>query len=450
MNRGGNILISGQTASGKSTMGRYLRTLDEGEKYPQWHEDDEIRGKNLLRMAEDYNSGKPFIHELHAQSLQAVPQRIADLNENLRELRLDNIPVPDLIIHMKIERDPEGRLKRTIDNIEKKASTQTYTDNELLRYTTRTKFITSVEGKLEISRHTREFLPLTTTKELKRTGYLDQPGIVVGRTSEAQWHTGKQEFNPINWKLRRAGRAVTVPASGDPGPTLVIGSAGSGNTVSVEIPTVMKYPHSMVILDCYGQIYESTRGHRSRIGTVLGLTLDPKIASASTQIGSIASNLRHLDETDDIVTYHLLYEPVNLETIRPVIKQLLAMISQRTNQEKPLLVMIPEFIRFGFDESDLPMIEASLSYYRNQRIQMMLGVNAISQLYRQFEHPQALLDRFENFIILNIQDPKDAEILKETYRCPLSVDEILRIPNEQMLFFSRKVGWYQGKRALPF
>jgi hypothetical protein len=40
--------------------------------------------------------------------------------------------------------------------------------------------------------------------------------------------------------------------------------------------------------------------------------------------------------------------------------------------------MIPEFLRFGFGEANVPELETALRVFRKHGIQMMLGVHAVS------------------------------------------------------------------------
>lgn len=105
-----------------------------------------------------------------------------------------------------------------------------------------------------------------TEKDLEKAGLTCEQGIVLAQFQKANTSARITESGSLALQCKK--NAPLVCHAGGIN-TLVIAPTGSGKGVGTVTPTCLNYPHSMIIFDPKGELYEMTSGFRSQFSHVL-------------------------------------------------------------------------------------------------------------------------------------------------------------------------------------
>lgn len=103
-------------------------------------------------------------------------------------------------------------------------------------------------------------------KELKENGLLKECGVICGELDTAKVKANQEKDSSISLKLIKPAQLI---CHGGKVNTLLLAPTGAGKGVSVIIPTILSYLHSMIIFDPKGENYNLTAGYRKRFSRVI-------------------------------------------------------------------------------------------------------------------------------------------------------------------------------------
>jgi type IV secretion system protein VirD4 len=104
-----------------------------------------------------------------------------------------------------------------------------------------------------------------TTAELAKAGLLRDGGVVLCQTSEARFHTRVDRTGAMRIRSRRLGHLVR---SDGPEHVLCFAPTGSGKGVGLVVPTLLTWPHSVLVYDIKRENWELTAGWRRQFSRV--------------------------------------------------------------------------------------------------------------------------------------------------------------------------------------
>lgn len=105
-----------------------------------------------------------------------------------------------------------------------------------------------------------------TEKDLKKAGLTNQYGIVLAQFQSAKTTAKITESGSLALQCKKEAPLVCHAGGVN---TLVIAPTGSGKGVGTVTPTCLNYPHSMIIFDPKGELFEMTSGFRSQFSHVI-------------------------------------------------------------------------------------------------------------------------------------------------------------------------------------
>ena len=104
------------------------------------------------------------------------------------------------------------------------------------------------------------------TADLRKNGMLKNAGVVCGQLNDAKIDANRKKNTGVS--MKQFFRSRLICHSGDVNTLLCMGT-GEGKGISVIIPTILYYPHSMIIFDPKEENYNITAGYRRTMSRVL-------------------------------------------------------------------------------------------------------------------------------------------------------------------------------------
>jgi hypothetical protein len=210
----------------------------------------------------------------------------------------------------------------------------------------------------------------------------------------------------------------------------------------------------MIIVDANKELFQATKEYRERIGDVINTSCDLSPIDDDQLQREITQNFEMIDQTKAPWTYYLTYPGHRVfpeKGITQAITHMLSLLSPRRNPERPILVLIPQLSQFPFSPEETDLLELALRVFRKHGIQMLFTDLGFEQLEQRFpSSARMLIEQLSSLIVLNAATPETAHLVSKRPGCPLSADEILQLPETEMIVHQVGMGWYRGKKTQYF
>lgn len=243
---------------------------------------------------------------------------------------------------------------------------------------------------------------MATLSDLHKNGLLAPDGIMIGMTEDALVTFSKKEDGSLKLHQYKNGTYICHPGKQH---TLIAAPPGSGKNVGIIIPSLLSYPHSVVVNDPKGENYMATAGYRRTFSHVL--KFDP--CSFNTVRFNFVKAIRDGDENafrDASLIANVLVTPANSKSSQDSTSQYFNEMAQDA------LTAALLHIRFSnYSEKSLPGL---LHFFSNSDVEELCQTMITSKHY--FEITEQMYKRnsaYYKSVHKNIGDKIEAQDIHE-------------------------------------